>query len=200
MAFNLFGDLAADLARADRAVHKWWPETPGRVAEVRFAHSPGRLDPAYLRSLRAWDAAFVMDLPGGKKGILAVDVNYYEWAKPEIPKPENSKRNLEVADRSKAFRPGVYDRLLKRSAQCLLWLEHLLTLSMLQHSSGTWSWGRFVVLYPAGNVDYATATAQYREMLADESTFGTITLEELLKARALPPPTTRLLRERYVPS
>jgi hypothetical protein len=104
-----------------------------------------------------------------------------------------------VDDRSGAFRSGVYDGLLKRSAQCLLWLEHLLMLSMLQHPGGTWSWGRFVVIYPGGNVDYAEATARYRELLADESTFGTITLEELLKAHALPALTTRLLRERYLP-
>jgi hypothetical protein len=199
MAFNLFGDLAADVGLADRAVHTWWPETPGTVSEVRFAHSPGRLDRAYLNSLRAWDAAFILDQPDGRKGILAVDVNYYEWAKPEIPKPENRKRNLEVAERSRVFRPGVYDVLLRRSPQCLLWLEHLLMLSMLQHPSGTWSWGRFVVLYPAGNVDYAEATSRYRELLADASTFGTTTLEELLDASALPAPTTPLLRERYLP-
>ena len=41
VSFNLFGDLAADLARADRAVHRWFPDAPGRVSEVRFAHSPG---------------------------------------------------------------------------------------------------------------------------------------------------------------
>ena len=29
LAFNLFGDLADDLALADRAVHTWWPDVPG---------------------------------------------------------------------------------------------------------------------------------------------------------------------------
>ena len=48
LAVNLFGDLAADLERADRAVHTWWPATPGRVSEVRFAHSPGPLRPELL--------------------------------------------------------------------------------------------------------------------------------------------------------
>ena len=28
LAFNLFGDLAADLRLADRAVHAWWPDAP----------------------------------------------------------------------------------------------------------------------------------------------------------------------------
>ena len=61
LAINLFGDLAADHALADRAVHAWWPDAPGTVADVRFEHSPGRLDPAYLNSLRRFDAAFVLD-------------------------------------------------------------------------------------------------------------------------------------------
>ena len=47
MACNLFGDLAADLDLADRAVHTWWPDVPGTVCGVRFSYSPGRLDPAY---------------------------------------------------------------------------------------------------------------------------------------------------------
>lgn len=74
LAFNLFGDLAADLELADRAVHAWWPDAPGAVCDVRFAHSPGRFDPAYLGSLRAFDAAFVLDLGDGTRGIVALDV------------------------------------------------------------------------------------------------------------------------------
>jgi len=34
LAFNLFGDLAGDLARADRAVHAWVPDAPG--AQKKF--------------------------------------------------------------------------------------------------------------------------------------------------------------------
>ena len=49
LSFNLFGDLGADIGRADRAVHRWWPDTPGTVRDIRFAHSPGRLDPSYLK-------------------------------------------------------------------------------------------------------------------------------------------------------
>ena len=80
LGFNLFGDLAADLELADRAVHTWWPDAPGAVRDVRFAHSPGRFDPTYLNSLRAFDAAFVLDLDDGTKGIVGVDIKYHEWA------------------------------------------------------------------------------------------------------------------------
>ena len=36
-----------------------------------------------------------------------------------------------------------------------MWLEHLLLLSMLQHPSGGWPWGRYAVVHPPGNSDYA---------------------------------------------
>jgi hypothetical protein len=199
VAFNLFGDLAADPALADQAVRAWWPSLPITVSDVRFIHSPGRLDPAYLNSLRAFDAAFVLDLDDGTRGIVGVDANYHEWMKPEIPKPENMWRYLEVAERSGAFRPGATVQLQGRSALCVTWLEHLLLLSMLQHESGTWSSGLYVVVYPADNTAVAEACDRYRELLADDSTFATATLEEMLDARALPKQTVAAFRERYLP-
>jgi hypothetical protein len=200
LAFNLFGDLAADLARADRAVHTWWPDAPGTVSEVRFVHSPGWLDPAYLNSLRQWDAAFVLDLGGDKRGIVAVEVNYHERLKPETPKPTNMKRYLAVAKRSGAFTSGAIDRVKGRSDLAVMWLEHLLLLSLLQHPSGQWRWGRYVVVYPAGNVDLADACARYGGLLKDMSTFGSLTLEELLDAGALPRAAAARLIERYLPA
>jgi hypothetical protein len=199
LAFNLLGDLAADPGLADRAVHTWCPDAPGRVGEVRFAHSPGRFDPGYLNSLRAFDAALVLDLDDGTRGIVAVDVNYHEWAKPEIPKPRNRRRNLEVAERSGAFAAGAAEALTGRSGLAMMWLEHLLLLSMLQHPSGHWRWGRYVVVHPAGNGDLADACARYRSLLVDQATFASVTLEELLDAGALPDPTVAALRDRYLP-
>jgi hypothetical protein len=194
MAFNLFGEAT------DRAVHTWWPDAPGTVVDIRFAHSPGWLDPAYLNSLRAFDAAFVLDLGDGTRGIVGVDVKYHEWAKPEIPKPGNLRRYLEVAESSGAFAPGALDAVKGRSGLAVMWLEHLLLLSMLQHASGTWSWGRYVVVHPAGNTDFGDACTQYRQLLADRSTFSSTSLEELLDANALPAQTTAALRDRYLPT
>jgi hypothetical protein len=199
MAFNLFGDLAADLRLADRAVHAWWPDALGAVCDVRFAHSPGRLDPTYLNSLRTFDAAFVLDRGDGTRGIIGLDTKYHERAKPELPKPSNLARYLEVAERSGVFRPGAVDEVKGRSGLAVMWLEHQLLLSMLQHASGTWSWGRYVVVYPAGNTDFAAACARYRTLLVDQSTFSSITLEEVIDAGALPAPTLAALRDRYIP-
>jgi hypothetical protein len=199
LAFNLFGELAADLALADRAVHAWWPDVPGSVAEVRFAHSPGRLDPGYLNSLRAFDVAFVLDLGDGARGVVAVDTRYHDWTKPETPKPENRDRYLEVARSSGVFADGVLDGLVARSGLAEMWLEHLLVLSMLQHRSDAWQWGRFVVVHPAGNPDYVDGCGRYAELLGDRSTYAALSLEGLLAAGALPGGTAQRLRERYLP-
>ena len=79
-----------------------------------------------------------------------------------------------------------------------MWLEHLLLLSMLQHESGAWNWGRYVVVHPAGNSDYADACARYEGLLADRSTFGSRTLEDLLGHGVVP--AAAKLRKRYLPS
>jgi hypothetical protein len=200
MSFNLFADLAADRGLADRALAAWCPGTPGTVSQVRFAHSPGWLDPAYLNSLRDFDAAFELDLDDGMRGIVGIDVKYHEWLKPETPTPENLSRYLRVAERSGAFREGAVDSLKRRNGLAVMWLEHLLLLSMLQHASGTWSWGRYVVVHPAGNADYAEACARYRGLLGDASTFVSMSLEECLDAPGLPAPTREALRERYLPA
>jgi hypothetical protein len=106
LAFNLFGDLVADLELADRAVHTWWPDAPGTVGGVRFACSPGRFDPAYLNSPRAFDAAFVLDLGDGTHGVVGVDTKYHERSKVETPKPSNLWRCLEAAEGSARSRRG----------------------------------------------------------------------------------------------
>jgi hypothetical protein len=81
----------------------------------------------------------------------------------------------------------------------VMWLEHLLLLSMLQHVSGSWGWGRYVVVHPAGNSDISEACARYQALLVDQSTFSSVTVEGLLDAGALPTPTVAALRDRYIP-
>jgi hypothetical protein len=200
LAFNLFGDLAADLELADRAVHAWWPDAPGTVRDIRFAHSPGWLDPAYLNSLRSFDAAFILDRDDGTQGMIGVDTKYHERIKSEIPKPENLRRYLEVAERSGIFAPGALEAVKGRSELAVMWLEHLLLLSMLQHPGAAWSWGRYVVVYPAGNPDIADACARYADLLLERSSFSSVTIEELLHANALPGRTTAAIRDRYLPT
>jgi hypothetical protein len=198
LAFNLFGDLAADLALADRAVHRWWSEVPGTVTDVRFAHSPGRLDPDWLGNLVDLDAAFVLDLGSGSHGIVGVVIGYQDVNRRQPPKPSRLPRYREVMDRSGVFRPDTL-AAVNGTELIHLWLDHLLVHSMLEHGSGKWSWGRLVVVHPAGNTDFADACLRYRSLLRDESTFASTTIEELLGAGALPRATGAALRERYLP-
>src|SRR6266511_260936 len=201
MAFNLFGDLAGDLGLADRAIHAWWPDAPGTLSDVPFTHSPGWLDPAFLNSLRAFDVAFERDLDDGTRAIVGVDVKYREWLKPETPRPSNLARYLQVAERSGIFRPGALDSVKGRGGLAVMWLEHLLVLSMLQHPSDAWRRGRYVVIHPADNTDFMDACTRYRDLLADQSTFSSITVEELLEGKEIhavlpavsnPPPRARI--------
>lgn len=199
VSFNLFGDLAANLRLADRVVHTWWPDAPGTVSGVRFAHSPGRLDPDFTGNLTDFDAAIELDLGNGANGMIAVVTPYHDRIRRETPKPQRLPRYLEVATASGAFGPAAIEAV-NGTDLLVLWLQHLLLLSMLQHPSGAWRWGRFVVVHPAGNTDFTGACALYRSLLADGATFGSTTLEDLLGAGALPRPTTRLLADRYLVS
>jgi hypothetical protein len=198
LSFNLFGDLAADLDLADRALHAWFPAAPGRVSAVKFAHSPGRLDASYLANLSSFDAAFILELGDGTRGVVAVDVKYHERNKPETPKPQNLARYTEVAQRSNAFARTGVESLQGRSDLCVMWLGHLLLHSMLQHQSGEWAWGRYVVVHPARNSDVAEACRRYKALLADDSTYATLTLEHLVASGALPQATAVALRDRYL--
>ncbi|MFW2336062.1 PGN_0703 family putative restriction endonuclease [Ilumatobacter sp.] len=198
LAVNLFGDLAADIERADRAVHTWWPTTPGKVTEVHFVHSPGRFDPSYSNSLRSFDAMFVLELPDGTNGALAIDVKYREVTERRGVKPTHMPRFSDIHDRSGVFAPGALD-VLNPSRVSMIWLEHLLLLSMLQHDSGRWTWGRYVIVHPDANTDIAHAADEYRTLLNDDATFHTSTIDDLLAVKALTVRTTAALRGRYLP-
>jgi hypothetical protein len=199
LAFNLFGDAFADHALAERIVRQWFPGAPhGRVTAVRFVHSPGRFDPEYLNSLRDFAVAFVLGLADGSSGVVAVDVRYHERNKPETPKPENRIWYEGVAHRSSVFADEAIDELLGRTDRCEMWLEHLLLLSMLQHPSRDWTWGRYVVVHTDQNPDRVDLLTRYRTHLVDDATFATCTITELLDSGVLSRATTEAVRERYV--
>ena len=196
--FNLFGELAADLELADHAVHTWWPDAPGTVAAVRFEHSPGRLDPAYIGNLCAFGVAFVLDLGDGSSGILGVKAVYADWNKRQPPKPERLARYIEVTERSGVFGAGWIDAV-NGTELIHIWLEHQLLHSMLQHPAGTGRWGRYVVVHPVGNTDFAEACARYSELLVDRSTFASTTAEDLLGSGVFSETMATAFRKRYLP-
>ncbi|MBK8410852.1 MAG: hypothetical protein IPL19_23185 [Sandaracinaceae bacterium] len=199
MCFNLFGDLAGDAAAAQRAVRAWWPDAPSGPVQVRFEHSPGRRDPAFLGNQSAFDVAFEIDAGADTRAIVGVETKYHEHAAKEAPpKPVALGRYVEVTERSGVFVDGWREHILGTDLQ-QIWLDHLLVLSMLQHPSQRWRWGRFVLVYPADNPSFVSAAARYAALLANRSTFAATTIEALLATRgALSGEGVSAFRERYL--
>lgn len=197
-AFNLFGDVAADLRRAERVVRSWFPDAPGPVREVRFLHSPGWLDPSFTGSLVAFDVAFVLEAGDGSLGIVGVHTRYHDRSARNDAKPQRLARYVDIARRSHAFRRGA-EAAADGTDLVVTWLGHLLVHSMLQHPDGRWRWGRFVVVHPGANPDQADVAARYRELLRDDDpTFHATTLEALLASGALPRPASAAVHDRYL--
>lgn len=199
MCFNLFGVLQADLKMADRAVHTWWPSVPGRVCAIHFEWSPGRrLKDQYLENRSAFDVAFELDMSDGTRGILGVETKYHEDCKPEkAPNPERFKRYSDVTCRSGVMSAESMAKIKGTKLQ-QIWLDHLLALSMLQHSSKQWSWAGFMLVHPAKNPSYALATKEYMALMRDTASIRVSTVESLLAADVLPKAATSAFAERYL--
>jgi hypothetical protein len=199
MCFNLFGDLAGDGEGAQRAVRIWWPDAPTGRPNVRFEHSPGRRDLAFLGNQSAFDVAFEIDASHGGRAIIGVETKYHEHAVAEVqPKPAALSRYVEVTERSGLFIDGWRERIVGTDLQ-QIWLDHLLVLAMLQHPSKRWKWGRFVLVFPAANPSFAAAASRYKNVLVDATTFEARTVEEMiLSPGAVPDLVAAAIRERYL--
>jgi hypothetical protein len=197
LCFNLFGGLANDSTGAARAVGAWWPDAPQGSVTVRFEHSPGRRDPAFLGNKSAFDVAFEIDT-GASRAIVGVETKYHEHAKAEPePKPKALARYVEITERSGAFAKGWRKALVGTDLQ-QIWLDHLLVLSMLQHPSKKWSWGRFVVVYPAGNPSFHSAVTRYRNVLTDSLTYGFMRVDDIAWSPVMDETEMSAFRERYL--
>ena len=198
MAFNLFGDLAANLAGPTG------PSTVGgRTRRAPCPRSASRIHRAASTCRTPGTSSHSMPplcstSATGRRAIVALDTSYHDKIRTAIPKPIRLKRYLEITKRSGVFGPGAI-KAVNGTKLTLMWLEHLLLLSMLQHPSRKWTWGRYVVVHPERNVDYSEACAQYRDLLVDQSTFSSMTIEELLDANVLPAKTKAAIRDRYSP-
>ena len=199
MCFNLFGELWADLALADKAVHTWWPDTPGTVSAVEFEWSPGRSRKGeYLENRSAFDIAFILDMGNGEKGVVGIETKYHEHAaRMKQSSDDRMNRYRLVAEESGVLDGDTVGTIVGTDLQ-QIWLDHLLALSMPMHPTGGWTWARFVVVYPEANPSFRRAAHEYRELLENTETFAVATVESLLDARVLPQDLTTRFRERYL--
>jgi len=199
MCFNLFGALQADVKLADRAVHSWWPNVPGRVRGVLFEWSPGRRLPGrYLENRSAFDVAFELELQGGKRGLLGVETKYHEHCKREkVPSARRRRRYAEVSAKSGLFSLESIEAIIGTDLQ-QIWLDHLLALSMTQEQSQKWAWTGFVLIHPRRNPSYAHAIERYRSLLSNPTSVRVCTIESLLEGDVLPEMASRVFAERYL--
>lgn len=199
MCFNLFGELWADLALADRAIHTWWPDTPGVTSAVEFEWSPGRSRKGeYLENKSAFDVAFILELGDGQKGVVGVETKYHEHSSLMTrPSRQRTKRYREVAEKSGVFAQGTIDAIIGTELE-QLFLDHLLALSMPLQPDTRWSWARFIVVYPEANPSIRRATEAYRELIGATDSFGVDTVESLLDADVHPSDLAARFRERYL--
>lgn len=198
MCFNLFGECWADHDQATTAMAALRPEPPGKVEDVRFEWSPGRLDPRFLNNKSAFDVAFLLDDPSAGRGVVGVETKYHEHANTESrPRADRLDRYLEVTEVSGAFHPGVEQKLIGTDLQ-QLWLDHLLVLSMLQAPGEGWMWGRFVLVAPSRNPSFKDVAHRYQACLTDTATFAFVTIEDLMAAGVLSPPRRAAFEDRYL--
>jgi len=179
MCFNLFGELQADL---DLATVVFGALTKGRVQEVtaiEFEHSPGRGDPKYTGDKSAFDVYVEFLNIGGAQGFIGIEVKYHEDLNDQAA--AHRERYDEIADAMSAFKSEARDDLTKKPLQ-QVWRDHLLAGSLLQDDAAGFDDGFFTFLYPSGNDRCSRAVGAYRACLADETTFVSWTLEDVVQA------------------
>lgn len=201
MCFNLFGELHGDPERLTRFGKELGLDRPG--LEVKFEHSPGRRVLEFTNDGTAFDVALFFGEPDGPRTVVGIETKYHEHAlKESVPDSfSRTPRYAEISERAVAdgiLKPG-WQGLLNTELQ-QIWRDHLLVLSMLQHPSGLWDEGLYVLVHPQGNPSFAEAGARYRdEFLADDSTFAVKAVEELLDYGVLhSPDVEREFRNRYL--
>ncbi len=180
MCFNLFGELAADLSLATSVARKLWTDTVEAVTGIEFEWSPGRTDPQYLGDRTAFDVVVFHTTPDGGEGFIGIETKYHEDALSGGAGGRGNPRYAEVADRSDAFAERWEERILDTQLE-QVWRDHLLALAMLQSDSSRWATGRFVLVFPEENTEFAGLSTAYAEVLTD-STFEPITVQQLVDA------------------
>lgn len=200
MCFNLFGELSRSPDRLTALGSQTFGlDRPG--LEGRFEWSPGRLSSEFTGDRTAFDVALLFGHPEGPQTVIGIETKYHEHIGPEVsPDPvKRLPRYMEIAEASPdVFKSGWEQEVLGTDLQ-QIWRDHLLLLSMIQHPSGRWTDGKYVLVVPNGNSSYRDAGERYRTLLRDDSTFALLTIESLLDQRTLhSAETERAFRERYL--
>ena len=141
---------------AAEAVSRWFPDLAiaGDPVTVHFEWSPGRRDPRWLGDRTAFDVMLEVGTGPGRH-LIGIETKYHEHAIAEkAPSAQRMVRYAEVAEASGVFHHGATGQIIGTDLQ-QIWLDHLLVLSMMQHESGRWLWGKYVLVHPTRNPSFA---------------------------------------------
>lgn len=196
LAFSLFADLGVDLALATRVFHRLWPNRVAEITKVGFEYSPGRASSMYTNDRTAFDVYVEHTTPRGGRGFIGIEVKYHE-ALTDAPATHRSRYD-EVTTAMGCFKPELVAGLKKKPVE-QIWRDHMLAGSMLLASS-EWETGLYVFLYPEDNAACGAAARRYRDHLSDDSTFGAVTLEQVIDVVGSETDArwVREVRDRYV--
>lgn len=177
LCFNLFGELAEDLALASKVFADLSGGRVARVTGIEFEHSPGRRDPKYTGDKSAFDVFVQYEPASGGRGFIGIEVKYHEGLTDAAA--GHRARYDEVAALMGVFKPARLADLQRRPLQ-QIWRDHLLA-GALKAVDG-FDEGHFVFLYAEGNTRCADAVANYQSCLTDTQTFVPWTLGAFVAA------------------
>ena len=185
LAFNLAGPWRIDHKLAAQVLRQLFPSLDiDSVEDVRFEHSPGRLDPLFTGDRSAFDVAVVYARSDGARGLLGVEVKYSETSfEPAPPELRPSYERL-----------AVYSTLYKEPHHAALrvnplqqyFREHLLAFAALE--AGLYAEAHLLVLTPHHNQLIQRSAALYRSFLDNRTDtlvpFHVVELEQVISAFA----------------
>lgn len=183
LCINLFAPTRLDLQLAAKIVRAMVPNIDLKaVIEVRFEHSPGRLDERFTGDRSAFDVAFVYARADGKRGIFCVEVKYSETGQ------EGQASELNARYDTLARASGLYkepdNALLRVNPLQQLFREHLLAQSAVL--SGEFAESYFVLIAPRQNHLIQRAAKLYTSFLArpgkSQVPFINVELEQVIEA------------------
>lgn len=181
LAFNLFGTLKVDMAKAEAWVAHLLPQYAGKVTHLLFEHAPARGDKHFTADASAFDVFIGLKHADGTRAFLAIEVKYAEGL--TEPEPRHRERWDDLSVTSGLF-VDPDEPALRRNPLQQLWREHLLAHCLLEN--GLYDRGAFVLLAPRLNDDVQRGARTYRDHLigdqdrdpARHPAFLNITLED----------------------
>lgn len=183
LTINLLGPLCRNFDLAAKIIRAMVPGIDVKsVIDVRFEHSPGRLNPAFTGDRSAFDAAVIFERSDGARGLVAIEVKYTESGQEPAPAEING-RYAELARSSGLFKQPDHAALRVNPLQ-QLFREHLLAQAAVLR--GSFAEAHFVLIAPQHNYPVQRAAALYTSFLAkagkEQVPFIAVDLEHVIEA------------------